>query len=153
MSGFLFTKLLSTFHLQYLCKVRAVGSKTEEYVQVTALCARRHSGTLFFCPNNFSAETLTIALSLHKMVAFAVFHSPRESRMIQSMSSAVSWSLPSYTAWFRMNVTLNMVVWCLGFPTSHLHFKFIFLPFLCFHLCNSFFVHYCTGTIGKVGNS
>lgn len=137
--GFSLTNLFSTLHLQYLFRVRAVGSRTEKYVQVTGLRARRHSGALLFCPKNFPAESLTITLSLHRRVAFVVFHSSREPGMIQSTSSAVSWSLPSYTVWLRTNVTLNMVLWCLGFFTSHLHFRFIFLPFLCFHLHNSFF--------------
>lgn len=88
-------------------------------MQVTALRATRQSGTLLLSPNSFPAQTLTTALCLSKTVAFVVFHSPREFRTIQSMSNAASWSLPSYTVWLRTNVTLNTVVWCLGFPTSH----------------------------------
>lgn len=116
---FFLSKVLSTFCLQYFCRVSAVRSKTEECVQVTALCARRQSGTLLVSPNNFPAQTLTVAPSLSKTEAFAVCHSPREFRTIQSMSNAVSRSLPGYTVWLRMNVALNTVVWCLGFPTSH----------------------------------
>lgn len=86
-------------------------------------------------------------------MTFVVFHSPRESRINQCQ---VLWAgVCPVTMWLRINITLNMVVWCFGFATSHLHFKFIFLPFLCFHLCNSFclFYSYYTGTWGKVGNS
>lgn len=118
-----------------------MGSKTKKYVQVTGLCARRQSGSLLLHPSNFPAGSLTITLSLHMTMTFVVFHSPRESRMIQSMSSALNWSLPSYIVWLRMDVILNMVLWCPGFLTSHLNIKFIFLPFLSFHLHNSFFCY------------
>lgn len=152
--GFILINLLSTLHLRYLCRVRPVGSKAEKNVQVTGLCARRHSGALLFCPNNFLADSLTITVSLHRTVAFVVFHSPRESGMIQSMPSAVSWSLPSYVVWLRMNVLLNTVLWSLGFLPPIPHFRFIFLPFLCFHLHNSFLlfvvVLYCIGTSGEI---
>lgn len=33
----------------------------------------------------------------------------------------------------------HIELWCPGFPTSHLHVRFMFLPFLCFCLHNSFF--------------
>lgn len=139
--GFFLTNLLSTLHLQYLCRVRAVGSKTEKYVQVTGLCARRPSEALLLCPNNFPAESLTITPSLHRTVVFVVFHSPRESGMIHSMPSAVSWSLPSYIVWLGMDITLNLVPWGFLPPISMSGF---FLPFLCFHLQNSFFCCCCS---------
>lgn len=148
---FFLTKLLSTFYLQYLCRVRAVGSKTEEYVQVRALCTRRHSGTLLFCPNNFPAETLTITLSLRQTVAFAVFHSPRDDPINVKCCELESTQLHCVVENERHAKHGTLVPWVSYLPSSLRIYLSAFpvLPLMQFF----FFVHYCTGTSGKVGNS
>lgn len=85
---FCLTELSKYLIFGIFCRVRPMVKKTQEHVQVAALCASccwGHSRTLVFYWSKFPAETFTILLSLYRTVAFAVFHTHRESGRVPSM--------------------------------------------------------------------
>lgn len=149
--SFFLTSKGSTLHLQYLCRVRTVGSKTEKYVQVTGLCARRQSGSLLLHPSNFPAGSLTITLSLHRqwhLWSSTAPGSPEWSSQCQVFWIGVypvtlcGWEWTSCWTWyfgalgFLLLISMSNLSFCLSCASTYTILFFV--------------THYCIGTSGEI---